>query len=799
MKYPLLFVLMLVPIHGSAGDGVLWYRQPAKAWGEALPVGNGRLGAMIFGGVSEDRLQLNEDTIWSGNVRDYDRIGAYKNLPEIRRLFVEGKPLEAEKKITQEMLGERPLGCYQPLGDIHLNFPGMDQFSDYHRELDLDRAVVRTTFQSGGATFVREVFASAPSQALIVRLTCDKPGRITFDGRLTREADAESISIGNDSLVLEGQADRGKETAGTRFAARLRAVTEGGHVSCSDGLLRVKGADAVTLFVTAASDYRGDGDLAKLCGDQMRVVTEFSFDQVLASHERDYQALFRRVSLRLGEPSDLPTDERLRRVIDGGRDDSLLALYFQFGRYLLISSSRPGDLPANLQGIWNDRLSPPWFCGYHFDINAQMNYWLAESGNLSECHEPFLNFIVALQPNGKKTAHDVYGCPGFVVAHRTNVWLFTAPVKGLGLWPSGAGWLCQHLWEHYRFTQNRQFLQQTGYPIMKSAAEFFLGWLVPDKAGKLVSGPSLSPENNYVVEGSLRGAGIDMGPAMDRQIAAELFDNCLAAAAVLGIDDDFVRAVKEARQNLAGSQIGRDGRLLEWSQEYRERDPGHRHMSHLYAVAPGCQITPRGTPELAEAARKSLAFRISNGGSVRTTSLSDSGNTGWSLAWNACLWARLGNGENACNALTALLARVTFPNLMDKCPWQDKGFVFQIDGNFGGAAAMGEMLLQSHLDDIELLPALPSAWTDGEVSGLRARGGFTVGISWKDNTLNEASIVADAPTPCVVFSAQPFDVLQGSQFIARSIAVPPGHRVEFFAKTLAKYTVRPRSDSVAVK
>lgn len=773
---------------------MLWYKQPATVWGEALPVGNGRLGAMVFGGVAEERLQLNEDTIWSGNPQNYDKAGAYKKLPEVRRLVFEGKPAEAEAIINKEMLGDRPLGNYQPLGDLWLSFPGQEKFSSYRRELDLSRAVARTTYEVDGATFTREVFVSRPAQAVVVRLTCDRPGKISFTAKLTREADAESFSMGSDAVELNGQADRGKPTAGTSFRARVQAIAEGGKVTSADGVLKVDAADAVTLLVKAVTNYRKD-DLTKPL--ESVKLGKPSYAEMLAEHEKDYQALFNRVTFHLGEPSKLPTDEQVKLAAEGKVDDSLLALYFQFGRYLLISSSRPGDLPANLQGIWNDRLAPPWFSGWHFDINAQMNYWLAETGNLSECHKPLLDMIDDLRVNGRKTAKEVYGTPGFVVAHRTNAWLFTTPVKGLTMWPPAAGWLCQHIWEHYLFTQDKAYLKDEGYPIMREAAEFFLAWLVVDpKTGKLVSGPSISPENNYATEKNPRGSGVDMGPAMDQQIAAELFDNCIAAAAVLGINDDFVQAVKTARGNLAGSQIGSDGRLLEWSSEREERDLGHRHMSHLYAISPGYEITPRGTPELAEAARKSLAFRLSNGGSVKSTSLSDSGNTGWSLAWNANLWARLGDGENAYKGLCAMMERVTFPNLMDKCPWQDKGFVFQIDGNFGGPAAMVEMLVQSHRGGIDLLPALPKAWKDGSITGLRARGGYTVDLAWKDGALSEAVIVADQDGKAVLSATKGFEVLVDGKVVAKSKpdeGLLPGvfwHLAEFPATAGTKYTVR---------
>lgn len=793
------------------GETVLWYRQPAAKWSEALPVGNGRLGAMVHGGVERERLALNESSVWSGQPGDYDRVGAHRHLDEVRRLLFAGKSREADAIVAKEFLGERPLGSYQPLGDLWLDFgPAATAPADYRRELDLADAIARTSYRVGDVTFRREVFVSAPHQAIVVRLTSDRPGQISFRARLDRNpaagtrdtpgsiawtpgqfAGATVAVTGEDELELRGRADEGKPTAGVRFVARLKVLAEGGRVTPAGDALEVTGADAVTLLLVVATDYAGE-EPGAASARQLAALAPVTFATLRTEHVADHQRYFNRVALTLGADDHRasPTDERLARLRAGADDPGLAALYFQYGRYLLLGSSRPGGLPANLQGIWNDDLNPPWFSGWHFDVNAQMNYWLAETTALPECHEPLLTMIDRLRANGRKTARDVYGARGFVVAHRTNAWWFTSPVKGLNVWAPGAAWLCQHVWEHYRFTGDRAFLRDRGYPALREAAEFFLDWLVPDpRTGLLVSGPSISPENNFLEDG--KPTALAMGPTMDQQIVAELFDHCLAAAAELGIDDAFVREVADKRARLAGSRVGTDGRLLEWLDEVPEREPGHRHMSHLYAVYPGGQITPRATPELAAAARASLAARIAAGGDGKVN-VSDASNVGWSLAWNAGLWARLREPARAHATFNALLERAVFANLLDGHPRKGRENVFQIDGNLGGAAALGEMLLQSHDGAIDLLPALPSEWSEGAFAGLRTRGGFTVDARWARGALTAATVTSARGGECVVRLTGPFQVRRADGTVIVSQADAHGSFARFATESGGRYEIAPR-------
>ena len=736
-----------------AGDPLkLWYRKPATRWVEALPLGNGRLGAMVWGGIEHERLQLNDDTLYAGGPYDAISPEALEALPEVRRLIFAGEYAQAEALADAKMMS-RPLRQmpYQPLADLVLDIRDVPDTSEYRRELDLDTAIARTRFRTWKVLHTREAFVSPVDQCIAVRLATDSPGAVTLRVSLDSDQQAEVV-VEDGALLLRGRnASQDGIQDRLKFAMRVRAINRGGSMRADGGRIWIEGADEVVLLATAATAYRRyddiGGDPEVITRSQLAAAQARGYDALRAAHVAEHQRLFHRVAIDLGrtDAARLPTDERVERYAGGG-DPALAALYHQYGRYLLICSSRPGTQPANLQGVWNDLMDPPWGSRYTININTEMNYWPAEATALGECMEPLLAMVEDLAETGAAVARKMYGARGWVAHHNTDLWRSAGPVDGAkyGLWPMGGAWLLQNLWDRWDYGRDRGQLERL-HPLLKGAAEFFVDALVQDpRTGELVTNPSLSPENVHP-----HGASLCAGPAMDSQILRDLFARCIESSRLLGVDAEFAAQLQTLRGRLPEDRIGKAGQLQEWRDDWDMDVPEihHRHVSHLYALHPSSQINVRDTPELAAAAKKALQIRGDEA-------------TGWGLGWRLNLWARLGDGEHAHRILGLLLSPDrTYPNLFDAHP------PFQVDGNFGGTAGITEMLLQSWGGSIFLLPALPRQWPTGEVRGLRVRGAAGVDLKWRDGRLARARLSSDRGGDyALVYGTQTLDLsLQAGQ------------------------------------
>lgn len=752
----LIFIILFVAAFSKAQEAKntefkLWYKQAASEWDEALPVGNGRLGAMVYGGVYQEEIQLNEESLWAGERFNTNNPNALRDLPKMRELIFNGDIKEAYELGNKSLLSTPPrFRSYQTFGQIKLKMNTKHAYSNYKRELILNTGINTTTFEIDGVTYTREVFASAPDNIILIHLSADQPGSINTTIELNRIQDAKVIAQGN-QLILQGQIidkttkEKGKGGAHMKFAGKLVVLNKGGDISTKKSSLKVKNADEINIIFTAATDYNFEKlnwDRAihplEICGQILNKVKDKSYDEIKNNHIKEHEALFNRVDIKLtdNQGSELPTDQRVLSVREGNDDPALVALYFQYGRYLLMGSSRaPGILPANLQGIWNKDINAPWNADYHTNINLQMNYWPAEVCNLSETVEPLTDIVDKWREPGRVTASEMYGCSGWAMHHATDVFGKTSPNADMrwGMSPLSGVWMTFPLWRHYEFTMDQAYLKDNAYPIMKEAMAFISDFLI-EKDHYLVTNPTMSPENAYILPGKKQASQLTYAATIDNQTLRAHINHCIQASKILEVDEDLRAEWEMILSKIPPTKIGKDSTIMEWIKDYEEFEPGHRHMSHLLGLYPLAQITPE-TPDLFIAAKRTIEKRLKYGG----------GHTGWSRAWMINFFARLQDPENAYAHTMALLRKSTKTNLFDNHP------PFQIDGNFGGTAGIAEMLLQSYQENtIHILPALPKAWPDGYVTGLKARGNYTVDIYWHQGELTELSILATKNGSCKI-------------------------------------------------